>query len=437
MAQTIDFVSLLHKSQEYISENYAAALSDRSKIVQLRSYIEKYLHDSGFEVEGMTFRELADKLYSEMAEYSVLTKYLGRDEIEEININGWDDIAVTYTDGHIEKAKEHFYNPQHAVDVVKRLLHHSGMIIDNATPMSQGHLPGNTRITALKEPLVDDDRGISVSIRLLHPSRVDMKALVKGGNATQKMIDFLCMCLRYGISFVVAGATSSGKTTLLNALLTSIPDNKRIFTIESGSRELSLVKVKDGKVVNNVVHTLSRPSDNPAYDITQEDLVVASLRFNPDIVVVGEMRDTEAYSAVEASLTGHTVVSTIHASAADAAHMRLGLLCQKRFPINFATSLMQAGQAFPLVVYAHKLEDNSRKIMDISECVITPSGEREYHTLFRFRITKNELKRGKYKIDGYFEQPEIMSEYLKAKFLQFGVPQETLEQFLVKDGDFK
>ena len=219
MAQTIDFVSLLHKSQEYISENYAAALSDRSKIVQLRSYIEKYLHDSGFEVEGMTFRELADKLYSEMAEYSVLTKYLGRDEIEEININGWDDIAVTYTDGHIEKAKEHFYNPQHAVDVVKRLLHHSGMIIDNATPMSQGHLPGNTRITALKEPLVDDDRGISVSIRLLHPSRVDMKALVKGGNATQKMIDFLCMCLRYGISFVVAGATSSGKTTLLNALL--------------------------------------------------------------------------------------------------------------------------------------------------------------------------------------------------------------------------
>lgn len=437
MAQTIDFVSLLHKSQEYISENYAAALSDRSKIVQLRSYIEKYLHDSGFEVEGMTFRDLADKLYSEMAEYSVLTKYLGRDEIEEININGWDDIAVTYTDGHIEKAKEHFYNPQHAVDVVKRLLHHSGMIIDNATPMSQGHLPGNTRITALKEPLVDDDRGISVSIRLLHPSRVDMKALVKGGNATQKMIDFLCMCLRYGISFVVAGATSSGKTTLLNALLTSIPDNKRIFTIESGSRELLLVKVKDGKVVNNVVHTLSRPSDNPAYDITQEDLVVASLRFNPDIVVVGEMRDTEAYSAVEASLTGHTVVSTIHALAADAAHMRLGLLCQKRFPINFATSLMQAGQAFPLVVYAHKLEDNSRKIMDISECVITPSGEREYHTLFRFRITKNELKRGKYKIDGYFEQPEIMSEHSKAKLLQFGVPQKTLEQFLVKDGDFK
>ena len=176
-----------------------------------------------------------------------------------------------------------------------------------------------------------------------------------------------------------------------------------------------MLRVKDGKVVNNVVHTLSRPSDNEAYNITQEDLVVASLRFNPDIVVVGEMRDVEAYSAVEASLTGHTVVSTIHASAADAAHTRLALLCQKRFPINFETSLMQAGQAFPLVIYEHKLEDNSRKIMDISECVITKSGQREYHTLFRYNITKNELVDGKFKIEGCFEQPELMSDSLRRK----------------------
>jgi pilus assembly protein CpaF len=250
------------------------------------------------------------------------------------------------------------------------------------------------------------------------------------------MVDFLCMCLRYGVSFVIAGATSSGKTTLLNALLSTVPNNKRIFTIESGSRELSLVRYKDGSVVNNVVHTLSRPSENNAHDITQEDLVVASLRFNPDVVVVGEMRDTEAYSAVEASLTGHTVVSTIHASAADTAHMRLALLCQKRFPINFQTSLMQAGQAFPIVVYTHKLEDNSRKIMDISECVINVDGEREYRSLFRYKITDNEVKDDQFQIEGHFEQQEIMSEGLRTKLVQFGVPQSVLQQFLVKGADY-
>ena len=435
--QIIEFVPLLSMVQEHISSRYAAALTDTSKLPQLKTYIEKFIRDGGYEVEDLTFIQLCQKLYTEMAEYSILTKYLGRPDIEEININAWNDIAITYTTGKTIKAKEHFYSPSHAVDIVKRLLHHSGMIIDNSTPMSQGHLPNNTRITALKEPIVDDDIGVSVSIRLLHPSRVNKEKIIKSGNATEKMIDFLCMCLRYGVSMVVAGATSSGKTTLLNALLSTIPDGKRVFTIETGSRELSLVRKRNGKVVNNVVHTLSRPSDNEAYDITQEDLVVASLRFNPDIVCVGEMRDVECYSAVEASLTGHTVVSTVHASAADAAHMRIALLCQKRFPINFQTSLMQAGQAFPIVVYSHKLENNDRKIMDISECEILPNGERVYHTLFRFHITKNEVVNGKFVTEGKFEQPEIMSDNLKKKLLQFGVPQEELNKFLKRGADYE
>lgn len=437
MNRQIDFVTLLSMVQEHISSKYAATLTDTTKLSQLKSYIEKYLRDTAYSVEGMTDEKLCDKIYSEMAEYSILTPFLGRDNVEEININAWNDVAITYTNGKIEKVKEHFYSPTHATDIVKRLLHHSGMIIDNASPMSQGHLPNNTRITALKAPVVDDEIGVSVSIRLLHPSRVNKTQIIKSGNATEKMIDFLCTCMRYGVSVVVAGATSSGKTTLLNALLTTIPDGKRVFTIESGSRELALVrKDKKGNVVNNVVHTLSRPSDNEAYDITQEDLVVASLRFNPDIVCVGEMRDVECYSAVEASLTGHTVVSTVHASAADAAHMRIALLCQKRFPIDFKTSLMQAGQAFPIVVYTHKLENNERKIMDITECEILPNGERVYHTLFRFNITKNVIEKGKNITEGHFEQPEIMSDSLKKKLMQFGVPQDVLSKFLEKGADY-
>lgn len=437
MKRIIDYVPLLSMVQEHISTYYSAALNNTDKQNQLKSYIEKFLRDYEYEVEGLTTQELIDELYTDMAEYSILTPFLGKDNIEEININSWEDIAITYTNGKIVKLKEHFISPQHAVDIVKRLLHHSGMIIDNAAPMSQGHLPNNTRITALKDPIVDEEIGVSVSIRLLHPSRVNRQQIIKSGNATEKMIDFLCMCMRYGVSTVVAGATSSGKTTLLNALLSTIPDNKRVFTIESGARELSLVRrTKNGVVANNVVHTLSRPSDNEAYDITQEDLVVASLRFNPDIVCVGEMRDVECYSAVEASLTGHTVVSTVHAYAADSAHMRIALLCQKRFPIDFNTSLMQAGQAFPIVVYTHKLENNERKIMDISECEILPDGGRKYHTLFRYRITKNEFVKGKFVTEGYFEQPEIMSENLQRKLLQFGVAHDDLEKFLKKGADY-
>jgi UDP-3-O-[3-hydroxymyristoyl] N-acetylglucosamine deacetylase/3-hydroxyacyl-[acyl-carrier-protein] dehydratase len=82
MATKIAFVPLLNKVQEHISVNYAASLSDSRKFGQLKPYIEKYLRDHGYTVDGLTMPELADKLYCEMAEYSVLTPYLGREDIE-------------------------------------------------------------------------------------------------------------------------------------------------------------------------------------------------------------------------------------------------------------------------------------------------------------------------------------------------------------------
>lgn len=137
---------VLADTQHYISKYYATALTDENKHDQLKAYIEKYILDEGFLVEGFTDEQLIDRLYSEMVEYSILTPFLGNPDLDEINVNSWDDIVLTWSDGRMEKLEEHFHTPEHAVDIVKRLLHHSGMIIDNATPIAQGHLPNNTRI---------------------------------------------------------------------------------------------------------------------------------------------------------------------------------------------------------------------------------------------------------------------------------------------------
>ena len=426
----IELYDLLGKTQEYIAKYYATALTDEQKHDQLKAYIEKYILDGGFLVHGFTEEKLINRLYAEMVEYSILTPFLGSPDIDEININAWDDITLTYSDGRMEKLEEHFRSPQHAIDIVKRLLHHSGMIIDNATPIAQGHLPGNTRITAIKSPIVAEEAGITVSIRLLHPQRVDRKHIIESGMATEEMIAFLEMCIRYGVSVVIAGRTSSGKTTLMNALLSSIPDDKRIYTIESGARELFLVKKsRFGDTLNNVVHTLSRPSENSAYNISQEDLVVAALRFDPDVIVVGEIRDAEANSAVEASLTGHTVVTTVHSGPAESAHGRISLLCQRRFQLGMAVSLSQSRQAFPVVVFAHKCEDNSRKVMDITECEVTPDEKTCYRCLYRYNIRENIYENGKFHITGEFEKVNSPSEYLRTLLTRSGVPLELLNQF--------
>jgi len=432
MAQ-IELSSLAGMVQQFISRKYSTALIDKSKVAELKSYISQYLYDTGYTVAGYDTKRLVERLYSEMAEYSVLTKYLNDPDVEEVNINGWDDIAVTHLNGHIEKATEYFFGPQHATDVVKKLLQHSGMIIDNAAPLAQGHLPNNTRVTALKDPIVDADRGIAVSIRMLHPQRVDRTNLLRTEALTEDMLGFLETCIRYGVSFVVAGRTSSGKTTLLNALLAGIPDNKRIYTIESGARELSLVKRdENGAVINNVVHTLSRPSDNPSYNISQDDLVMAALRFDPDVICVGEMRNKEAYYAIEASSTDHTVVSTVHGGGGRFAHRRIASLAYGNFERQ---SLQQAALAFPIVVFAHKLEDNTRKVMDIAECVVDDNGDLNYRKLWRYKIRSNEYNGGKYHIEGEFVHENDISESLKNKLMRGGVPQELLDKYTGKENE--
>lgn len=426
METQLDFYRLLELTQEYLSQHYAG-IFERENLSQMRPYIAQFLQEHGYTVEKMTEGELVDRLYREMAEYSILTPYLGASDLEEININAWDDIALTYRDGSMVKLREHFHSPQHAEDIIKRLLHHSGMIIDNARPVTEGYLPHNTRITAIKSPVAEN---IAASLRLLHPLSTTLEDMIEQQTATREMMDFLSMCIRYGVSMVIAGATTSGKTSLLGALAQSLPDDKRIFTIETGARELSLMKRDaDGRVRNNVVSTLSKPSDTPAYAVSQEDLVVASLRFNPDLIIVGEMRDVECYAAVEASLTGHTVLSTVHAGDADAANLRIAMLCQKRFPVDLRLSRMQAGQAFPIVVFVNTMENHERKIMDISECVILQDGNYEYRTLYRYHIFQNKVINGRYRIDGQFEKVRPISENLQKRLIRYGAPQNILDRF--------
>lgn len=157
--------------------------------------------------------------------------------------------------------------------------------------------------------------------------------------------------------------------------------------------------------------------------------MIAALRFDPDVVVVGEIRDAEANSAVEASLTGHTVVTTVHSGPAESAHGRISLLCQRRFQLGMAVSLSQSRQAFPVVVFAHKCEDNSRKVMDITECEVTPDGKPCYRCLYRYNIRENICENGKFHITGEFEKVNSPSEYLRTLLTRSGVPLELLNQF--------
>ena len=427
-AESRDFNSVLREVQEYISASYASLISQGGEETreQLQRYITKYLQDKRIAVAGMTQTELVDALYSEMAEFGFLTRYIYGDGIEEININSWRDIEVQYSDGRNEKLTEHFDSPEHALAVIRRMLHASGMVLDNASPLVTGHLTRNTRIAAMKSPVVDEDVGVAASIRIVNRHNLSREDLLHSGTATSEMLDWLSVFLRYGISICVAGATSSGKTTAAGWLLTTIPDSKRIFTIENGSRELELVREENGRVVNSVVHTLTRDSENERQRVDQIALVDICLRFNPDILVVGEMRGAEANAAQEAARVGVAVLTTIHSNSCEATYRRMVSLCKRAVDMSDETLLSYVTEAYPIVVFCKQLENKQRRMMEIMECEILPSGERRYNTLFRYVITENHMENGKFIIEGHHEQVGEISQSLQKRLLENGMPNEEL-----------
>lgn len=116
----------------------------------MKRYIGKYVMDERIAVKGLEGQALIDALYTEMAEYGFLTKYIFGKGIEEIDINSWQDIEVQYSDGRNVKLAKSFDSTEHAINVIRRMLHVSGMVLDNANPAVLGHLSRTSVLLYLK-----------------------------------------------------------------------------------------------------------------------------------------------------------------------------------------------------------------------------------------------------------------------------------------------
>lgn len=212
-----EFTEVLNEIQEYLSSKYATIIVNNpgstvsskgnnqlgEQKQQITAYIAKYLADYSLSVDGMSADELIERLYTEMAEFSFLTQYLFVTNIEEININSWKDVKITYSDGRVVPSIERFNSPEHAVDVVRRLLHKSGMILDNSQPGVVGHLSNKIRITVLGNPITDSDKGVAASIRIINPQKLSREDFINNNTATAPMLDFLSICLRYGLVYIL------------------------------------------------------------------------------------------------------------------------------------------------------------------------------------------------------------------------------------------
>ncbi len=255
------FTDVLERVQEYISINYPSTIANRDNSqteTLTKSYIKNFIEKNKIKVGDYSTAQLINRLYSEMNGYGFLTEYFERDDIEEININAYDDIKVNFSDNTVKTLDDQFVSPTHAQDIVKRLLDDSGIVIDKSNPVVVGHVGTKIRITTVYEGVVDSDVGVVASIRFIDPKNLTQEDFVNYGTATEEMLNFLGTVHKYGASTCFTGETGCGKSTLLIWLLRQIEHHKRLVTIEANTREMDL-RIKQEvngkmKTINNVVH---------------------------------------------------------------------------------------------------------------------------------------------------------------------------------------
>ena len=247
------------------------------------------------------------------------------------------------------------------------------------------------------------------------------------------MLHFLTACIRYGVSVCIAGSTGSGKTTIMAWLLSNVPNNRRLITIEEGSREFDLVKRdEEGNILNSVVHLLTRPHENPSMNINQDFLLERVLRKHPDVIGVGEMRSAaESLSAAESSRTGHTVVTTIHSNSCDSTYRRMMTLAKRKYNMDDSILMQIMVEAYPVVVFTKQLEDRSRKIMEIIEGEDYLDGKLMYRSLYKYEVVDNVTdEHGVAHVIGRHRKMGAMSETLKKRLLDNGISHKELLEFL-------
>lgn len=298
--------------------------------------------------------------------------------ITEIEANGFDDVWVKgepWT-GH-RKTNVSWASQEDFRLACIRAGEVIGRQVSESSPLCNARLPGGERVNIAVPPAC---ARIALTIRLFPAETMTFDKLMSLGSVNPPVRTMLESLVLARKSMLIAGGTSSGKTSLLNAMSQVIPSHERIVTIED-ARELQIQQP------NWVAMETVEPYHEGGARVTIGDLVKNALRQTPDRIVVGEVRGDEAFYLLRALSTGHGGgLGTIHANDGDDALHQLQLLAQMADVggLTAATVASMVGRAVDVVVYQGYFEDgNARRVSEILELdhpgvVLGPGGEIAY-----------------------------------------------------------
>lgn len=344
--------------EEILNEiDLSKEVEDDALAEMIREILE--LHSSREFIPLKEKASIGKELFNTFRKLDIIQEFLEDEEVTEIMINGTEKIFVE-KHGQLYEAERHFYSKKKLEDVIQQIVAGANRIVNEASPIVDARLPDGSRVNVVLSPTALN--GPIVTIRKFPKEAVTMQQLVYWGALDEETAEFLKLLVKSKYNIFISGGTGSGKTTFLNALSEFISEDERVITIEDNA-ELKIQGIR------NLVRLEARNANVEGIgEITIQDLFKSALRMRPDRILVGEVRQFEAFSMIEAMSSGHPgSMSTGHANSPQDMLMRLETMILTGLNIPLLAIQRKIASGVDIIVHLSRFRDKSRKVAEIVE----------------------------------------------------------------------
>lgn len=301
-------------------------------------------------------------------------------DVTELSINRPGECFVERY-GAIERQTLPALTLEHLQRLATLIAYETHQVVDAQRPLLSAWLPGGQRVQVVMPPACESDR-VVMSFRRPNSRQFSLQTLEAGGMFAETAItaptlltsedrhlqsllkacrirEFLEQAVRYRRTIAVSGATASGKTTLLNALIQAVPEHERLITIED-VRELKPAQA-------NCVHLLASRGGQGVAQVDVQSLLEASLRLRPDRIILGELRGAEASSFLHAINSGHPgSLTSVHADSPAQAYERLALMVMQGHSALAHDQIIQLLRAAIDIVVQVAQQAGQRRVVELA-----------------------------------------------------------------------